>query len=117
MFRKREKKILITFDYELFLGEKSGKVYDCLIAPTEKILRIFEKYNSIKCIFFIDTVYIQRMEGMAIENVDCRNDLNLIYLQLANMVNKGHYIFSAHPSTLARCRISRIAARMEDDKL
>ncbi len=52
-----KKLLLITFDYELFLGEKSGTVQQCLIDPTDKLLDLLGKY-AFKALFFIDTVYI-----------------------------------------------------------
>lgn len=88
----KSKNILSTFDYELFLGINSGAVNKCLIEPTEKILTFFGKHN-LKCMFFVDTVYLLRMEEMAITNSDCFKDLNLIYAQLMKIAAKGHYIF------------------------
>ena len=51
---KKEKHLLFTFDYELFLGERSGNVLDSVINPTQDILNLLEEYN-IKAIFFVDT--------------------------------------------------------------
>ena len=55
-----KKKILLTFDYELFLGAKSGSVDNCLIVPTDMLLDVMERHQT-KAIFFVDTTYIMRM--------------------------------------------------------
>jgi hypothetical protein len=47
-------KIAITWDYELFFGEKSGTVHKCLINPTQKLLEISQNTNS-KFTFFVDS--------------------------------------------------------------
>jgi peptidoglycan/xylan/chitin deacetylase (PgdA/CDA1 family) len=63
----REKRtVLITFDYELFLGEQSGIVHQCLIEPTNKLLDCLNKY-AFKAVFFIDTVYLLRLKEVSAE--------------------------------------------------
>ena len=51
-----KKLLLFTFDYELFLGDKSGSVQDCLITPTDHLISLLNKYEF-KAYFFVDTVY------------------------------------------------------------
>jgi len=50
-------KIILTFDYELFLGAKSGTAQKSIIEPTNKIIKLLKKYNA-KAIFFVDTTYL-----------------------------------------------------------
>ena len=52
----KAKLLLITFDYELFLGEQSGAVTQCLINPTDRLLASLNSYG-LKALFFIDTVF------------------------------------------------------------
>jgi peptidoglycan/xylan/chitin deacetylase (PgdA/CDA1 family) len=88
-----KKLLLITFDYELFLGERSGIVKECLIDPTDKLLACLGKY-AFKALFFIDTVYILRLKEMAEKHRVARADLEAITNQLIQLVNNGHEI---HP--------------------
>ncbi len=37
--------IFLTFDYELFFGEKTGTVEKCMINPTNELLKISKKYS------------------------------------------------------------------------
>jgi hypothetical protein len=94
----RSKEVLLTFDYELFLGSKSGSVENCLIKPTQLVLDILEQYQA-KSVFFIDTLYLCRLEKE--NSAQCKSDLQLIYKQLDAIVNQGHTIgIHIHPHWL-----------------
>jgi len=88
-----DKLLLITFDYELFLGGQSGTVEHCLINPTDKLLAKLEQY-SFKAFFFIDTVYLLRLKEVAGESKIASADLHAITNQLIRIVKSGHEI---HP--------------------
>ena len=87
-----KKKILLTFDYELFLGAKSGSVDNCLIIPTDMLLDVMERHQA-KAIFFVDTTYIMRMCELADSNSNVKHDLEKIKQQLAHIVKSGHKIY------------------------
>jgi hypothetical protein len=89
----KKKLLLFTFDYELFLGEKSGTAQLCLIKPTEQLIDCLEKYKF-KAVFFIDTVYILRLQEMSEKYAAAKADLDSIIDQLVRLVTKGHEI---HP--------------------
>jgi len=50
-------KVVLTFDYELFLGESSGTAQKSIIEPTNEIIKLLKRYNA-KAIFFVDTTYL-----------------------------------------------------------
>lgn len=50
-------KLLLTFDVELFLGETSGTLENCIIKPTNLILEQLRKYSAVGT-FFIDASYL-----------------------------------------------------------
>ena len=107
MKNKTKLKILFTFDYELFLGSKSGSVVNCLIKPTELILDSFNKYNIKNAIFFVDTIYLIQLKKQL--NDSCKSDYNLIVNQLIKVLNNNHYIFPhIHPHWLDAKYISEI---------
>lgn len=94
-----KKNILFTFDYELFLGSKSGSVLNCLINPTNLILETFNQFNIKNAIFFVDTVYLMRLKKQL--NDRCKSDYNLIESQLIKIINENHFIFPhIHPHWL-----------------
>jgi len=77
------KKILLTYDYELFLGSDSGDLYNTLINPTEKILEMLNKYQA-KGLFFIDATFL-----LTIRNLEC---FDKVKKQIQSMVISGHDI-------------------------
>lgn len=56
-----DEKIVLTFDYELFLGKNSGSVENCLIAPTREILRRVREHSA-TALFFVDATYLRLIE-------------------------------------------------------
>jgi hypothetical protein len=95
---KPVKNLLFTFDYELFLGRRSGNVETCLITPTNSVLNILNTFN-LKGIFFVDTLFLVRLKNE--NNKKCKIDFNLISNQLKNIINQGHFVFPhIHPHWL-----------------
>jgi len=50
-------KAVLTFDYELFLGDDTGTAECSILQPTAAILKLLKKYNA-KAIFFVDATYL-----------------------------------------------------------
>ncbi len=108
-----EREILITFDYELFLGERSGTAQDCLIRPTELLLQLLEKFK-LTAVFFVDTSYLLRLSECS--EAGCESDLELIRSQIVSIAKAGHYVFPhLHPHWLdARYDMSSGEWRLTD---
>lgn len=84
-----KKQILLTYDYELFLGEDSGDLYKTLINPADKILRMLKKYNA-KGLFFIDASFLFK-----IKDNEC---FTVVKKQIRNIIQDGHDIgLHIHP--------------------
>jgi hypothetical protein len=95
---KQSRKLLFTFDYELFLGERSGTVHECMIDPTNQLLEIFRKHD-VSAIFFVDTTYLLRLRDNP--SPQCKKDFNTVADQLKLMVRLGHYVYPhIHPHWL-----------------
>jgi hypothetical protein len=95
-----EKQILLTFDYELFLGKYSGTVERCLLAPTYQLQRVL-KHHQLEAVFFIDTTYIYRLKQLSKDNTIVANDLRNIISQLKLLAEDGHFLFHHfHPHWL-----------------
>jgi glycosyltransferase involved in cell wall biosynthesis/peptidoglycan/xylan/chitin deacetylase (PgdA/CDA1 family) len=94
---KNEKTLLFTFDYELFLGKRSGNVLESVVTPTQDILSILDEFN-IKAIFFVDTTWLIKLKELSTLYPACKNKLQLISSQLINIVKDGHDVFPhLHP--------------------
>jgi hypothetical protein len=93
-------KVLLTFDYELFLGKRSGTVPNCLLHPTAEVLKVLEKHKA-KAIFFVDALYLFRLREAAIKHEAAANDYKLIAKQIVEIYNSGHYVYNhIHPHWL-----------------
>jgi hypothetical protein len=98
---KHRKNILFTFDYELFLGKRSGSVDNCLIKPTNYLIDIFRKFQIKHAIFFVDTTYLFRLYEISESNTVAKNDWKKIKEQLQELLQSGHYVFPhIHPHWL-----------------
>lgn len=100
LFFRMPKQLLITYDYELYLGNRSGSVYDCMTAPTEKLLALMTPFN-IRAVFFVDTTCLLRLKENSRRYSKSREDFDTIARQLCDLVRKGHYVFPhIHPHWL-----------------
>ena len=100
MYDKASKNILLTFDYELFLGTRSGTISNCLLRPTDLILEILQK-NKAKAVFFIDTIYLYRLKEESEKYSRLSLDYKRISEQVTRMDSEGHYVFHhIHPHWL-----------------
>jgi len=89
--------ILITLDYEVFLGKETGTVENCLIKPIQKLTAVAEKYN-IKFILFVDATYILRLKQLMNCHARLKDDYAKIRHHLKLLTSKGHDIqLHIHP--------------------
>ena len=52
-----KKSVIITFDYEVFLGRETGTIRNCVLNPTNAVLKIL-KENNATAIFFVDATWL-----------------------------------------------------------
>lgn len=84
--------LLLTFDYELFLGPNSGTPQKCLIEPTRLLLEVLKKHRA-KSIFFVDALYLLRLREK-----NLMLDFNLVAAQIRQIRAQGHDVFlHIHP--------------------
>lgn len=92
------KNVILSFDYELFFGARSGSVLECLIKPTNALLDVMSAVGF-KGNFFVDVLMIMALK----RNSDQRSkdDLGMIENQLKDIVRRGHRIeLHLHPHWL-----------------
>lgn len=53
---------IVTFDYEVFLGRKTGSVENCVLRPVELILETL-CFHKAKAIFFVDAAWLLFIKG------------------------------------------------------
>jgi hypothetical protein len=94
------KQVLFTFDYELYLGAKSGSVNKCVLEPTERMLGIFAGHKA-RGIVFVDTTWLMRLKEVSGKYEKAKLDYDKVISQIRAMAKAGHYIFPhLHPHWL-----------------
>lgn len=97
---KKTKTIILTFDYELYLGKRSGTVENCLIKPVELINELFKTLGIRGAIFFIDTTFLATIRTHA-NSPQLLEAFRKIERQVNYLLENGHYIFPhIHPHWL-----------------
>lgn len=90
-----KKKIILSYDYELFFGERSGTVLKSIVEPTNILMEVMEK-NGFRGNFFVDYLMFRELEKQTEDRA--QQDLKLLKDQLRDMVRRGHRIeLHLHP--------------------
>ena len=91
----KKKKIIFSYDYELFFGIMSGTVQKTLIEPTNLLLDCMESVGA-RGNFFIDYLMFECLEKLNDERA--KLDLKIMKEQVKDMVRRGHRIeLHLHP--------------------
>ena len=89
------KRVILSYDYELFFGDRSGTVEKSLIQPTNRLLDCMESVGF-KGDFFVDWQMLKYLKKEGTERTDA--DYTLIYNQLKDIVRRGHRVeLHIHP--------------------
>jgi hypothetical protein len=103
---KLKKNILLTFDYELFLGPTSGTAQNCLITPTKNLLDVLSLTKS-NAIFFIDVLYLFRLKDYTEQYPNAKKDYDAVCAQISEIAQLGHYVYlHIHPHWLDAIYVS-----------
>jgi hypothetical protein len=90
-------KIILTLDYELFFGEKTGSVSQTIVGATEKLLEVVDEFN-IKAVFFVDVGFLKQLKYHKSEYPELEEDYTLISEQLKQLSKEGHDLqLHVHP--------------------
>lgn len=93
-----KKKIILSYDYELFFGQRSGTVLKTIIEPTYRLLDIMESVG-LRGNFFVDYLMFRELEKQ--KDVRAQHDLKLLKKQIKDIVRRGHRIeLHLHPHWL-----------------
>ncbi len=91
----KKKKVILSYDYELFFGDQSGTVWKSLIEPTNLLLNAMDNAR-LRGNFFVDW---QMLKYLRLETDErAQSDYIAIVNQLKDMVRRGHRIeLHIHP--------------------
>ncbi len=90
-------KILLTLDYELFLGSRTGTVEHCLIEPMEHLQKAVEPVGA-KFTVFVDATYLLRASQLSIGHKQLAADVEQITRHIRQLDAAGHDVqLHIHP--------------------
>jgi len=88
--------IYLTFDYELFLGRKTGDAESCLIRPTDELLRLARAAGK-KMVFFVDSDIFSSSKSTR-RRIRRGARLSVVMRQLETLRDEGHSLqLHIHP--------------------
>lgn len=91
------KKILLSFDYELYFGSDTGTQVNSITRPTEKIRRLLAKYQ-IQGTFFVDAGYLLKLQSYQKKYPNLAYDYLQLVEQIQTLAKEGHEIqLHIHP--------------------
>ena len=94
------KNIVLTIDYEVFLGEDTGNLREVLIAPTYKLMEIL-RLNGSKMTVFWDIMHYDALCRWSKEYPQLKEEKLLIEQQIKDLVAEGHDVqMHLHPHWL-----------------
>jgi hypothetical protein len=89
--------IYLTFDYELYFGERTGTAKHCILNPTQLLKEVADKHQ-IKLVQFVDVGYIIKLEEYKSKYPELEEDYQLITNQVKLLYLEGHDIqLHIHP--------------------
>jgi hypothetical protein len=93
-------RILLSLDYELFFGPRTGTVEHCLILPTQQLAQTVERHGA-RLSLFVDVLYLQRLADEAHRYPRLQDELGAVQKQLVSLKEAGHDIqLHLHPHWL-----------------
>ena len=94
------KELILSIDYEVFLGKITGGVKECMIDPTNKLSKILKKNNS-KMTVFWDILHYYKILEFQNDFKELKEDRILLENQIIDLVKEGHDVqLHLHPHWL-----------------
>ncbi|WP_028862293.1 hypothetical protein [Psychromonas aquimarina] len=95
--KQSQVKLLLSLDYELFFGNKSGSVEHCLLRPTRYLLNVVNRYN-VKISLFVDAGFLIKLKQYSADFPLLAEQYAAIKKQLQSLSQQGHDIqLHIHP--------------------
>jgi len=90
-------KAILTLDYELFFGSRVGTPQTTIIATTNKLLDVLQRYDA-KAVFFIDATYLARLNALKQDHPALQKDYDDVVGHIQYLEREGYQIqLHLHP--------------------
>ncbi len=83
--------VYFTFDYEIYFGANHGTVENCIIRPTEELIRISNTYH-VKFVFFVDSGFILKLDEYRKKFPQLETDYAAVTNQIKYLSDTDHDI-------------------------
>lgn len=94
---KYQVKLILSLDYELFFGDSTGSIENCMINPTQQLLQLLNKYNC-KVSLFVDAGFLVKLKAQSFDFPVLEKQYQTIKTQLKSLSSQGHDIqLHIHP--------------------
>lgn len=88
---------LLTFDYEVYFGARTGSAERCLLEPTDALSRVARKHSA-PLVFFVDAGYLLALRRSMRNNTHLRQEHDAVCRQLSGLAKEGHELqLHVHP--------------------
>lgn len=89
--------LLISLDYELFFGRRTGSVERCLVEPSEALCKAVQPHGG-KLSFFVDSGFLLRLQAESVKSDFLRREYDALCRHLERLVHLGHELqLHIHP--------------------
>lgn len=90
-------RILLTFDYELFFGARTGSAQRCLVEPSDALLDL-ARARKVPLVFFVDAAYIAALDRERKAHRAVQDDYDSVCRQVERIARAGHEVqLHIHP--------------------
>ena len=88
---------LLTLDYEVYFGRRTGSTQRCLIEPTEALLRVAERHHA-PLAFFVDAGFLLALRREMGKSDALAREHTAVCAQLRDLARRGHELqLHIHP--------------------
>jgi hypothetical protein len=88
---------VLTFDYEVYFGERTGSVERCLLEPTEALAGVAQRHRA-PLVFFVDVGYLLALRREMRHHEPLRSAHDAVCRQLEGLARRGHELqLHIHP--------------------
>jgi len=88
---------ILTLDYELFFGKRTGTPQACMIDASDALLDVLSEFSA-SAVFFVDASYLVRLRDYRIHSAQLAQDYSELVSHIRHLETCGHQIqLHIHP--------------------
>lgn len=89
--------VLLTLDYELFFGKRTGTPQACMIDASNRLLEVLDEFAA-PAVFFVDASYLVRLREYRTQSMQLAREYDAVVKHIHGLEACGHQIqLHVHP--------------------